>query len=362
MGVQEKLMDLWRRESSGVVNGWLPNGGSTFGPQDEGKRYLEISCLDLAIKYERQRFGERRPVVQSLVTWPNDDERITVSRTLGPSSFTNLHDGSFAQLLQSSVALTGDLPMNSGAVDVVVGLLAAPGDSLLDKATDFLSDLAELTQVPQLTAAAPVASKIMGGVDKLFGNDETSGLLALQTSVQADRLRDGYLVVTDWPTDKGRLDRLRISDGRLEVSNGQEWQPASGFNYFVLEFATRPSKPDRWQELDSVAKLVKGALGQLAKARSEEDVAAAGNALLVAMNEVAFEPNLTIEDRQVGSARVQAKWDQACMSRRKVLEEAADRASKESDRARLLESVKSLKVVGADVSDNLSLVRERAFR
>lgn len=362
MSIKDKLMDLWQRESSAVVHGWLP-GGQTYGPDDEGTRYLEISCVDLSIKYDRERLGTRRPVLQSLVTWPNRSDRITVSRTLGPSNFTALHDGDFAHLLQSGVALTGDLPMNAGSVDVVIGLLAAPGESLLDKATDFLSDLAELTQVPQLTAAAPIASKITGGVDKLLGNEETIGLLALQTSIQADALRDGYLVVTDWPAETGDLGRLRVQDGQglEQLGDDQQWRPARGFNYVVLRVVTRPSKPDRWEELMAVSTLVQDALDELAEARTDEDVTAAGSAILVAMSKVTLEENLTREDREVGGDRIQAAWERAVAKRAKVLERTAAETNEEPDRADLIESVTSLQDIAADVNTNLKRLRARAL-
>ena len=201
------------------------------------------------------------------MTWPSGDERITVSTTLGPSSFTALNEGDFARLVQRDVVLTGDLPMNTDAVSVVVGLMAAPGDTLLDQATEFLGDLASLTRVPQLTMAAPVATKIAQGVDKLLGNDETFGLIALQTSIQADRLTDGYLVVTDWPTDEGSLERLAVSGSGLKVrdaDNSDVLRPATGFNYMVLDVQVTPSKPQRWRELTTVSALTKSAVGQLA--------------------------------------------------------------------------------------------------
>ncbi|SDU83169.1 hypothetical protein [Jiangella alkaliphila] len=68
MGIKDKLLDLWQRDASAVVHGWLPGTGTTYGVGETGRRYLQVSCLDLAIRYDRQRLGERRPVLQSLVT------------------------------------------------------------------------------------------------------------------------------------------------------------------------------------------------------------------------------------------------------------------------------------------------------
>ena len=261
-------------------------------------------------------------MLQSLVSWPNNRDRITVASTLGPSSFTALNEGDFARLIQKDVALTGDLPMNGDAVNIVVGLLAAPGDSILDQATEFLGDLASLTQVPQLTAAAPVASKIAQGVDKLLGNDDIAGLLAMQASIQADRLKDGYLVVTDWPTTEGALDRLAVTGEGLRVRDSDDpkfLRPPSGFNFLVLDVQVTPSKPQRWRQLASVADLAAQANEQLARAKSAEDVAAAGSSILVAMSTVLFEPNLTTEDQEVAAAAIEHQWADSVARRSTVL-------------------------------------------
>ncbi len=320
MGIIKMLSELFQRESTTVVNGWIP-GSKTYERDAEGRHYLSIMCTDLAIRYDRRRFGDRLPVLQSQVIWPSGDEQITVSNTLGPSNFAPLNEGSFARMVQQDVALTGDLPMNSDSVNVVVGLLAAPGGSVLRRATDFLGNLASLTQVPQLTAAAPVAAKVVEGVDKLLGNDETIGLIALQTSIQADRLKEGFLVVTDWPSDAGSVERLRVDGSKLHMRDSPdgEWVPAGGFSYFVLEVQISPSKPGRWRELGSIADLAESAVQQLARAQSPDDVAAAGSAVLVATSSVLFEPNLTVEDRDVAADEIEKMWNKERSRRTKVL-------------------------------------------
>ncbi|MCG6568594.1 hypothetical protein [Tessaracoccus sp. ZS01] len=374
MGFLDKLGDLWQRESRTVVHGWIAQDDSTYGPEDEGRYYLSVSCADLGLRFDRQRLGERRPVLQSMVTWPSQDERIPVSTTLGPSSFTSLNNGDFAHLIHENVALTGDLPMNSDAISIVVGLMAAPGEGLLDLATEFLGDLASLTQVPQLTAAAPIATKIANGVDKLLGTDETIGLIALQMSIQADALREGYVVVTDWPTDEGSLDRLAIDGSRLMMHDGDDWVPARGFNYLVLDVQVTPSRPKRWRELTAIAGLAETALSQLATATSPEDVEAAGSAIQVAMSTVLFEPNLTVTDRDAAADQIQEMWDKAVTRRNAVLSEdattqpdrgAADEAEldsgervpgKQLDRVRLSSMVSA----GDRVTSRLKMLRTEA--
>lgn len=320
MGIINMLSELFQRESDTVVNGWI-GGAKTYGPGAEGRHYLSVSCTDLAIRYDTQRFGKRLPVLQSQVTWPSGDARITVSNTLGPSNFAPLSDGKFARMVQRDVALTGDLPMNSDSVNVVVGLLAAPGGSLLQRATEFLGNLASLTQVPQLTAAAPVAAKVVEGVDKLLGNDETTGLIALQISIQADELKEGYLVVTDWPSKEGALADLGVRGSRLLMLDPRkvEWVPATGFSYVLLKIQISPSKPERWRELGSISDLAKDAVKQLSLARSAEDVAAAGSAVLFATSSVQFEPNLTVEDRGIAADEIEKMWNKERARRNKVL-------------------------------------------
>ena len=61
MGLINKLGELWEHESGVVVHGWIRRAAKVFGPEDEGQHYLSISCSDLGIRYDRERFGERRP-------------------------------------------------------------------------------------------------------------------------------------------------------------------------------------------------------------------------------------------------------------------------------------------------------------
>ncbi len=318
----DKIGQLWRSNADRVVHGWVD---ATVEQGAEGRNYLQVRCTDLGLRYDREWFAERRPVLQGVVRWPHRGGSISVSSTIGPSNFTNLHDGGFGTLVSSDVELTGNLPLNSSDVEVTVGLLAAPGESLLDRASKFLGDLGELTKIPQLTAAAPVAQKIATGVDSLLGNDDTKGLLAFRTTIPADTPRRGYYVLTDWPTTTGNLGALRVADSKLEVNyEGIGWSEPQGFNYLVLEFRVEGSKPTRWEELPEIFDAFSTAIDKLANATTKKAVAEAGVALELAVNAAQSSSNLTATDREVAEIEMLRKWDRRVQRRSREIAAAAE--------------------------------------
>lgn len=356
MSFTEKIGQWWRSNADTVVNGWLD---ATEVPGTEGRNYLQVRCTDLGLQYNREWFAERRPVLQGIVRWPHRGGSISVSSTIGPSNFTNLHEGSFGTLVSSDVELTGNLPLNASDVDVTVGLLAAPGESLLDRASKFLGDLAELTKAPQLTTAAPIAQKIAAGVDSLLGNDETKGLLAFRTSIPADTPRRGYYVLTDWPTNKGSLEALRVSNNKLQVNDKSVgWSEPQDFNYLVLEFRVEGSKPTRWEELPEIFDVFSTALDKLANATTRKAVADAGVALELAVNAAQNSSNLTAGDREIAEVEMLRKWERRLRRRSQEIAEEAVEGGAAGAPAAIARS-RAIEDAGARV---LTQTRKRLFR
>lgn len=311
MSLASTILSHWQHPTVRVVEGWLPRPGSTatYGEADAGRHYVTVSCADLALQFDQTRFTDRRPVLQSLITWPTSPDPIEIPRTVGPSNFASLVPGQFNQLITKRVMLTPDLPMNAGALDILVALLSVPGESLLDVAAGVLSSLSSLVQVPQLTAAAPIAAKIAEGADALLGNDRMVPLLGVHMSMSAHELQDGYYVATTCPVDAGRLDDLSVdSTGQLLQRVGDTWQQPSGFDYLVLDVHVLPSDPEHWETIDSLQSLVTDALEDLAGAKSEADVFIAGAKMRMAIARIHQDPHLTVLDHANCAVTAHARW------------------------------------------------------
>ncbi len=317
MGFAARVKQIWQQETQQHVHGWIRGEPAPPAPEGpvEGGHYLQLRCTSVSLRFSRERMADRTPVLQSVVQWPSQGQRISVIQTLDRSRFSLAPGGGqtdFDVLQLTDRALTGDLPLNAGDVEVDIALLAAPTSSLLDRATAFLDQVAELTLVPQLTAAAPVASKLAQGVDALLGNDEVRGVLAFSTSIPADTAKAGHYVITDLPSSEAGLDHLYVKDGALLRFDPQtqQWQPASGFSHIVIEVRVEPPKPDRWRELPAIVDLSQAALTRLSQARTEADVRDAWPPMHQAVIEALYSPDLAYADREPAAAALTAQWKQ----------------------------------------------------
>lgn len=318
MGFWDKIGALWKTESQQYVHGWVHSSPAAAAiDPGAGTHYLQVRLTAMSLRYSRDKLAGRSPVLQSAIRWPVGGEWITVAQTIDRSRLSQAADPEDAPDFEvyqvSDLALSGDLPLNAGDVEVSVALLAAPGSSVLDHATAFLNDIASLTLVPQLTTAAPVASKIAGGVDKLLGNDEVSGVLAFCTSVPAEEPRDGFYLVTDVPTQSGQdLARFAVKDHTLLhwSDQAQAWQPAAGFSYLLIEFSVEGPKPTRWTELPEITDLSKAALQQLAQATTDADVERAAPQLKLAAMKALYSPDLAHVDRDPAAQALADQWKQ----------------------------------------------------
>ena len=305
----DKVKSIWQEHEKQYVHGWVQS--DAYGPGgDQQSHYVQVRCAAMSLRFAKTNTVSRSPVLQSSVRWPNRGEHITVSSTIDKSLFGGSEGPTFEVLEVADRALTGDLPLNGGDIDVDIALLAAPGSSLFDRVTLFLNDVAEMTMVPQLTTAAPIAEKIAAGVDSLLGNDEVQGILALATSISTDAPHVGFYVLTDLPVGQQSLERLYVKDGQLLQFDepSQQWRAASGFGYIVIEVRPKPSQPNRWKELPSIVDLSQSALQTLTKARTVEDVRDAWPQMHEAIIRAGYSPDLAEVDRKLAAQALTAQW------------------------------------------------------
>lgn len=304
MSFLDKVTSIWQEDAKRYLHGWVQSDANTAAECS----YVQVRCASMSLRFSKTNTASRTPVLQSSVRWPHRGDQITVSQTIDKTIFGSTDGPAFEVFEVADRALTGDLPLNGGDINVDIALLAAPGTSLFGQVTTFLSDVAELTMVPQLTTAAPIAEKIAAGVDNLLGNQEIQGILALVTSIPADAPRTGFYVVTDLPADQESLERLYVKAGQLYRHNGQQWQPASGFSHLVLEIRPKGSQPNRWKELPVISDLTQGALRQLTEARSVQAVRDAWPKMQQAIITASYTPDLAEVDRRLAAQAMTQEW------------------------------------------------------
>ncbi len=331
MGFKELIQGQWKTQSKAYVNGWITNiepkesqtpvESATFAtPTDgPGRFYVQVRCTDLRIRYEVEKLTQWQPVLQSQIQWRTPNDTISVSATFGPSTFRSLGESSFKTLAAENVALSGELPLNQD-ISLLVGLLREPGNSLLDRATNFLSSLAEFTHVPQLSTAAPIADKIAEGVDKLLGNDDSQGILALSLQIDATKPASGYYVCSSADRQKRSTDLMRVYKERLQVwaANEQgksEWQYVTEFDYFLLNVALEPPQPNRWRTLPSILDKVQASTRKLDEANTSGALVGASIEMLEAARLARFSPDLIFIDQKSTQETIRQEWDTSVANR-----------------------------------------------
>lgn len=315
MGLVDKIRQLWRRETTQVVHGWVGLVDGVAEAPDEippSERYVELVAAGFGLRFEQERAAGRSPVFASAVTWQSPSgEVLHISKTLSDEDFESIGAGGAFVTIHSQVPLTTLLPLGASNVEYTVGLLSAPGDSLFAGVAAFLSNVADLTQRTELTAVGAVADKVATGLDTILGNDTITGRLGLHGAVLASEPRAGYYVVTSLPSAPPLLDHLTVIDGRLRFFSEGVWGDPAGFDYLLLRVALRGSQPDRWRDLESVAGPWKAAEEKLAQATTAQAVTEAGVAFKLAVAQARNDPNLAVGDRDLAAEEIRAHWERS---------------------------------------------------
>ena len=313
MGLVDKIKDLWRRETTHVVHGWvgLVDGAAVAADGIPPRnRYVELIVADFGLRFERERAAGRSPVFASAVTWQSPSGAdLHISKTLSDDDFASIGAGDAVVTIHSGVPLTTLLPLGASSVEYTVGLLSAPGTSLFSGVAAFLSNVADLTQRTELTAVGAVADKVATGLDTILGNDEIAGKIGFHGAVLASEPRAGYYVVTSLDSTRNRLDHLTVVDGRLRFFADGAWRDPSGFDYLLIRVALRGSQPDRWRDIQSVAGPWKTAEEKLAQATTAQAVTEAGVSFKLAVANARNDPNLSVGDRDLAAEEIRSNWE-----------------------------------------------------
>jgi len=301
----ELVSGQWSQTYQHRVTGWIQDS-----PPPDPACYVTVRCADIALEFARERFADKLPVLQSIVTWPFGDNSVEVASTLGPQRFNGINDRDVGNITIHDVELTGSMPLGVQGISVRAALLAAPGESLLDGAAAFIGKVAGLTKLPQLAPAAGISKTIADGVDDILGNDRTKGVLAVEHTIDPSRVRNGYFVVTGATAAEVRVEDLIVLDSRLKVGTVDQHR-APDFDYMLLEFRVHGPQPGRWEELPLVKDPFFQALEELVDAGSDvEQVKVATSRARLAFLAAEKSPDMHSLDRRAASAAMAERWEE----------------------------------------------------
>lgn len=294
---------LIRREGTELFTAWLdaqPIDAALDG------YFTQVRLVDMHLGRSRDFGRDRFPLLQSVVGAPGSG--IEVPMTVGPSAFSEIGDGRFKWAEQSNLPLTGLLPFDKqrGELRILCGLLYVTGSGLLTEAAGFLGTLSELVQVPQLSAAATIATKVAEGAEKIVSFADPKGRLALETSIRYEDLREGYLVIA--ASDEDDLDDSAMSihgdppsldyNGSLDIDS---------LDYVVLKVDVSDEAGESFTQIATIHDPFDESLRLLASS-SEESLAESEAQLVSAISAALRSIDLTVRERTRVAEILKDRW------------------------------------------------------
>lgn len=309
MSLWDWLHSLYQEPMTQASHGWIQTGADRPVSLGRGKVYVRVRCVDLMLEYQRNLFQGRLPVLQSVVKLDHGGQELAVAATLGPSSFAPLSNGQFARAIVQNIPLTGWLPYNTGDVDILVGLLAAPGENTLKTAAEFLGKISSLVHVPYLSAATDIATKVADGAEKLLGGDETHGLVAVNLVLDGTEVRPGYYVAINADEDTLPVASLYVENDTLRICDGSHSSSVKGFDYLLLQVEVESDSGENWRSIAPIWDPYKQALVRLGadpddKARKEAEAL-----LYTAVTAARTSPDLTYADQDRIGEHIYEVWN-----------------------------------------------------
>lgn len=308
MSLWDWLRGKYQEPMRQASHGWIPTNGDRPEGFGRGDTYVRVRCVDLMLEYRRDRFQDRLPVLQSVVSVDHDGKELEVGATLGPSDFAPLSEGQFVRTIVHNVLLTGWLPYNTGAVDILVGLLAAPGENTLKTAAGFLGEISSLVHVPYLSAATDIATKVADGAEKLLDGDKTLGLVAVHLALADSEVQPGYYVAINADETDMPLASLCVENDTLKVRTDSGSRPVEGVDYLLLEVEVQQTAGEDWRALPSIWEPYKQARARLGAEPDDKARKQAEALLYTAIVAAQTSPDLTYADQDRVARRIREVW------------------------------------------------------
>lgn len=300
---------LITEDGKSMMHGWV--GHEPVDLKSDAGYFVTIRLTDMHLGRSRSWGSDKSPLLQSVVSPPSSG--VDVPMTIGPGSFEKLGgEGKWRWTDSTNLSLTGPLPFNrlAGELRVLCGLLHVADTGVLTTAANFLGTISGLVQVPQLSVASGVATKVAEGAEKLISAADPQGRVALDYGIAWNDLRRGYLVAVGADSGNYELDKFTVEESMLFYAGSAE--NVRSLDYFVLEVDIQEDIGERWTEFSTIhepfqesIRLLEGmANDKGAEERSQAEVISAISATLRS-------PDLTVGERQRLTELLWSRWSDA---------------------------------------------------
>jgi hypothetical protein len=226
-------------------------------PLTAGGAYFRLWLGEMFLKKDQAWFNQWHPAVHSLVRIDMGSEPVEVPYVAGPLSLKGVTLTNLNQVVQLNYPITPLLPFNGGVVEVMAGLLAMKGGSLISPVLKVLEGFAGLLNVPQLSAALTVAVPIASGLQEILTATNSGMHLGFHQTFTgkggggANELKPGYIAVMLTAAADDLAKRLWVVNDRLYQGESQaNVVPLTGYDYMLFRIEGQPERD--WEALDSI--------------------------------------------------------------------------------------------------------------
>jgi hypothetical protein len=207
--------------------------------------YLRLRLARMFLKYRRELFQTKYPVVNAAMRFAGLDGMVEVNFVVQPQMAGGSHRR-LADIVTLDQTLLGPVLYRGGDLELTLSLYAAPADDWAQRFIRLAEGISLLSLNTTLATAISMAGTIKTSVEGALESDGLDLKLGLNTELKERVwLRPGYLVLIAAVDADINADNLTVVDGDLWTRDGGIY---TAHDYIVLTIEVSGQRSD-WQAL-----------------------------------------------------------------------------------------------------------------
>jgi hypothetical protein len=208
--------------------------------------YLRLRLARMFLKYKRELFKNKYPVVNTLMRFAGLDGPVEVNFVVKPELAGGGDPTQLDDVAVMDQTLLGPILYRGGDLELMLGLYAAPADDWAQRFIKLAEGVSQLAINATLTMAVTMASTIKASIESAIGGNELDLKLGLDKELKENVwLAPGYIVMIAAPDESLDMSSLQVKDGELLTSAGRVY---TDHDYIVLAIEVSNQRSD-WQGL-----------------------------------------------------------------------------------------------------------------
>jgi hypothetical protein len=184
--------------------------------------YFQVALVTMSIADDSRWLESVYPVVHAELSFGAIGAEKRTSVVVTPEVPGSVQRGRLGRVLLRSQRLTPVHVFRGGAIEIALGLYAAPGDDWAQRFMDLAKSVSEAASIAPVNAAMAVARPIKSAFDALLGRGKLTLELGLKIdllSAGLDKFRQFLVVASDdlLETDRLSFDGTTVRDGGRQL-------------------------------------------------------------------------------------------------------------------------------------------------